>query len=791
MLAESVLSLTVLLAVGFLATRVAKAFRLPHSVFLVLLGVAAGAIVQQWHWSALEDLSRHFPEIILFVLLPPLVFESAYNLPVRDLRRDLVPVSALAVVGLLLSTTLVGAGLHFAFGIGLLPALVFGALISATDPLAVVSLFKEIGAPRRLNTLVEGESLLNDGTAIVLFRVLTAAMAMPVVDGSLFATGVAQFFKVAFGGLAVGVVLALAISLLMKAVTRSPSAQLGLTVAFAYLSFLLAEHVLHVSGVMATMVVGLYIGSRARLELSKEALHGMHHLWEFLSLTANSVVFFAVGLTVDLSILAGSLGLIPGTIAIVYVSRALSVALTLLPVNFLKVANPIGWAYQAVLIWGGLRGGIALGLVLLLPDSFELKQLFLALATSVVLSTLFVNALTVAPLMRALGLDRLDPRDQKFFDRTLALAHEEALRPVREACDAGVLSRGLLDERAAQASALVDPDPHFSVRYLLLTERKIYDERLEDGILSKRAYEALIKQVNRRLEAFDSGGMKALEEYPFDFERRGFGFHALSARLGRRHYAQAARLSLRFEVILNLSFGVEEAAASMDQPELRALASRWSDRIRERVEQFYRVYPDYGAAVQALFVANTVKAVSDRTIHRLHCAAVVSAAVLAKVEEELEHEHDEAAESARALLDPGTEYLLSRVPILRGLPRNVIGDLASRAKLRTVVTGDILAREGEEGDSLFLVVAGIFGIHSAGFPPGMRPRLFAGDFFGEMAFVFRRPRNATVTAEIPGEVVEISRASFDALIEKYPSVGERVREVARERQRLDEAARVA
>src|SRR5262249_51568591 len=151
-----------------------------------------------------HDWGESFAETILYVLLPPLIFESAYNINYGDLRRDLVPIAGLSVFGLLLSCALVGWGLHLTIGLALIPAFIFGALISATDPVAVVALFREVGVPRRLATLVEGESLLNDGTAIVLFRVMEGLLATGAVTVGVGLHGAGEFVLVALGGVAVG-----------------------------------------------------------------------------------------------------------------------------------------------------------------------------------------------------------------------------------------------------------------------------------------------------------------------------------------------------------------------------------------------------------------------------------------------------------------------------------------------------------------------------------------------------------------------------------------------------------
>ncbi len=406
-MSEIVFIVMALLLAGFVATRISFLLRIPHSVFLVVLGVAAGLVLHN-HPAISPNLPRllHkiFPELVFFVLLPPLVFDSSFHLDLGWLKKDLTALATLAIISLLLSTILIGWGLHHVFDLDLIACLTFGALISATDPVAVVALFKEVGAPLRLTTLVEGESLLNDGTAIVLFRTLIAASVAVELSPSVWGWSIVQFFLVAGGAVLVGIVVTVAVVMLLKFASQSSAAQLGITVCAAFLSFILADHFLHVSGVIATMVVGLGVGRHARREFSKASLEGMQHVWDFLGLAANTLVFFTVGLSVDPHLLRISLNYIPLTLLIVYLARAFSIFTVIPVVNRVRKKEPISFAYQVVLFWGGIRGGLALGLVLMLPESFAHRELFIALALSVVFSTLFVNALTTG---RVMGLVKL------------------------------------------------------------------------------------------------------------------------------------------------------------------------------------------------------------------------------------------------------------------------------------------------------------------------------------------------------------------------------------------------
>ncbi|NDG35635.1 MAG: hypothetical protein EBX57_10465 [Betaproteobacteria bacterium] len=245
-MADAVLIIVAVLGIGFVATRLSEWMRLPHSVFLVVLGLAAGWALRSLDPAFITPLTANFPEIILYVLLPPLIFESAYNIDLKALQRDLVPVTALAVVGLILSTIMVGWGIHWGLAIALMPALLFGALISATDPVAVVALFKEVGAPKRLNLLVEGESLFNDGTAIVAFTALLGLLSVSTVTSEHIGQALVRFLLVFFGGVAIGGVIALLLSPVVH-FCRNGTAQIGLTIVGAYVSFIVADHFLHLS----------------------------------------------------------------------------------------------------------------------------------------------------------------------------------------------------------------------------------------------------------------------------------------------------------------------------------------------------------------------------------------------------------------------------------------------------------------------------------------------------------------------------------------------------------------
>jgi len=829
----SVAVLMGLLGLGFLGTRIASALRIPHSVLLVIIGIAAGSIMRTISGAPVDSLVGQFPDIILYVLLPPLVFESAYNFDFHEFKRDLAPIASLAIIALIVSTILVGLGLSTFLGLPLVPCLVFGALISSTDPVAVVALFKEIGAPKRLTGLVEGESLLNDGTAIVMFRVMLGFMAVPVFNAAAVAAGVLQFVVVAAGGVLVGLAIAAVISLVLRLTASSASAQLGLTVVAAYLSFLVADHVFHVSGVISTMTVGLFLGSRARLTLGKEALQGMGHVWEFMALAANIIVFFGVGLTIDPGALWKGLAFLPATLAIIYVVRFLSVFTVVPAVNATKAAKPVSAAYQAVLSWGGLRGGLAMALVLTLSADFPFKQLFLALAAAIILSTLLVNALTIKPLMHLLKVDRLNPLDEGFYLKTLDLLGQSVFDPLVRAAKGGSISSALVEEKRAdfrkgieesaraighESTASEEVDLMFGLYSLLLFEKRYYDEAMENGIISRQAYVRLCRSVMDRKLELEQEGREGLEKHDFGaYNRRTFrrslrragerlfgpsmailslglekhDFGAYNRRTFRRSLRRAgerlfgpsmAILSLGLEIPLHRLFAIQDAEEKSSRPEAKALARRWCEVVREEIAEFYAYYPNYGIGLQSAFIADTVRAASTSTIDELTEAAIISGAVSARALQNVASRHSRAAAEARILLKPSVEYLLGRVPLFRKLPPEVLAGIARKARRIVVAQGSEVVREGAGGSSFFLVTAGFVEVVSdALLRQGIRPKLFIGDYFGEMSLVFNRPRTATVVAARASELVEIGQAEFEEILKDFPELRAEIREMAEKR----------
>ncbi len=376
----------------------ARHLKIPYTVALVLAGLGLGAtrIIEGVHLTK---------DLLFSVFLPGLVFEAAYHLKLSELRDNAWAVLALAVPGVLVAigatATLLVTSASFAdvaSGLGWSHALVFSALIAATDPIAVVALFKSLGAPRRLALLVEAESLVNDGTSIVLFSIVYAAVGG---GGISVAAGLLEFFEVVGCGLAIGAAVGFAVSHLIGRID-DPMLEITLTTIAAYGSFVAAEE-FHFSGVIATVTAGTLCGNYgAARGMSPASRLAVESFWRYLAFALNSLVFLLIGLEVRVSHLLAEWRPILLAFAAVIGGRALVVFLASALLR--RTTEAIPWRWSVVLTWGGLRGALSMVLALSVDPEFPHREIIVTMTFGVVLLSIVIQGITMEPLLRALGL---------------------------------------------------------------------------------------------------------------------------------------------------------------------------------------------------------------------------------------------------------------------------------------------------------------------------------------------------------------------------------------------------
>jgi CPA1 family monovalent cation:H+ antiporter len=509
-LPSALLQVSILLAAAVVIGLLAQRINIPLTVVLAVAGLLVSEL-------GAEDLAitglltgEGFKELLVNLFLPILIFEAALALSTREFMRNLVAIGALATVALAISAALVGLGLYFGLGISLAAALLFGALISATDPVAVVAVFRDVGVSRRLLTIVEGESLLNDGVAIVLYNILlVAAIGVPMTA----AEGAVEFVTVSAGGLLIGAVIGTAAVMFLSVLQRLPAA--ALSVAVAYGSFVLAE-VLEVSGVMATVAAGVTMGGMLESRAEHSVRDLLHELWDALGFIANALLFLFIGLALDFDLIVENIGAIGIALAAVLVSRPLAVIpLVILLERWARIPK-VGQRNSAVVVWGGLRGGVALALALALPEELgDTRDLFIALTGGVVLATLLVNATTISFVVHYLRLDRPSQADEYLGALARLLAVQAARERLKTLGFEDELVKAHLSVAEADAKdqllrSHLSPEEEVDVLTLrgLHIERETYQSLSDAGLLRPIAARTLMQEIDDEIEEVELGDLR-------------------------------------------------------------------------------------------------------------------------------------------------------------------------------------------------------------------------------------------------------------------------------------------
>lgn len=519
----------VLLLIASLVGMGARRLRLPYTLALVVAGLVLGFV----NLEPIEGMQLT-PELLMLLFLPPLLFEAAFHLSIVEFRRNVVQILFLAVPGVAVAVTLTAllayAGIHLT---GLEPrftlgaAFLFAAVISATDPISVLALFKEFGAPRRLYLLVEGESLVNDGVAVVIFGIVLTILGLPDLHGDtvalsgggeIVAYALVTLVKTGIGGVLVGALVGAIMSLVTRHVDDH-LIEITLTSVVAWGSFLVAEE-LHVSGVLSTVTAGMVVGSfGTRYGMSATTRMAVNDFWAYMGFLSNSFIFLLIGLELESSSLFAQLPMIIIGFSCVVLGRA-GLVYGLGPlVDRFSDAIPRSWRH--VMVWGGLRGSLSMVLVLGLPPDLAYRDLLVTLVFGVVAGSLFLQGMTVAKLMARLGLASTMQAGQKQYEvaRGAGLASAHALHAAEELHKEGLLDhttfdrlatwyRERRDSKQAEARSLAGdterPERMLEgVKTLAAAEREWIRHAAQSGVLSVTAANDLNAAIDDRIQNLD------------------------------------------------------------------------------------------------------------------------------------------------------------------------------------------------------------------------------------------------------------------------------------------------
>ncbi|EFW93325.1 Na+/H+ antiporter [Haladaptatus paucihalophilus DX253] len=503
---------------------VAKVGRFPYTIALLLAGLAVSILGINIDITLTHDL-------ILLVLLPPLLFEGAATTDLDSFRENLVPVLVLAVPGLIVSILVLGVLGHYAFGYPLLLATLFAAMILPTDPVSVLALFEELGAPERLSVLVEGESLLNDGVGVVVFSALFALISQTppntdlseLISPEVIAETGLEIVVASLGGLLVGLAAGYLIYRVMVNLDEHMT-EIVLTLILAYGSFLLAEHYFHVSGVIATVTAGLLIGNRgAEYAMSPQTKISVFNTWDTAAFLVNTLIFVLIGAKTPIHQMVDNWQLIAIAIVLAIFVRALTVYPFTAAVNRFS-RRDIPFSYQHVMVWGGLHASIPIALVLGLPGDFPNISELRSMVFGVAAFSLVVQGLTMSNL-----LDRLDivtrTETEELYELLLgrARAVDSALDAAERLHDRGDLPTDVYEDFRGEyrhekedlntaISRLLRENPELRREELLVGERRVLKQEksaimdaTHSGVISDDIGERLLEEVDLKLDRVDTG----------------------------------------------------------------------------------------------------------------------------------------------------------------------------------------------------------------------------------------------------------------------------------------------
>lgn len=803
------------------AEPLAARLRVPMSVILAVLGVLIGVGALFFLRTELTDALNPVAEAILglpirsnvflYVFLPTLLFQATLGMNLRRMLDDWVPIFVLAIVAVVVATLFVGYALSWASALPLAACLLIGAIVSTTDPSAVVTIFRSISAPRRLARIIEGESLLNDAAAIALFGVFMGFVMLGVPDPDIGAA-IARFPLLIAGGALTGWVAARVAVWVMALFERHERAQISISVALPYLAFIIAEQSIGASGVIAVVAAGLTLNLTGPGRLPPQAWANLREIWDLLAYWSGALIFILAALLIPRLLeeaRPGDFVLIVVVVVAALAARAV-ILFGLLPLMArLRASPPVETPFRVAILWGGLRGAVTLALALAVTESLrvpiEVKRLVGILATGFTLFTLIVQGTTLRLVIGRLGLDRLSPIDEALSRQVVAVSLQTVREDLARTNENYELTREIvrseaksfgerLDEavKTAEDSADILDRDRITLGLIALAghERDSILLRVRDRTISTRMAEQVLSDAERLIEGARTSGRNGYQRAARRSVAYGRAFQAavlLQRRLGIS--GPLARLTAdRFELLLSQRLVLRDLDSFIDRRIRRIHGRRVADLLHEllarRVEALETAleglrlqYPGYAEELERKFIRRTALRLEEREYTAMREDGLIGAEVHSALMQDIAARR--TAAEARPRLDIAIQRaeLVRQFPLFADLDEAALKRLGRALQTRYVNAGEIVLRKDGAVGRVHFIASGAVELETA----GQSWRLGRGEMFGQMAILSNRARRAEVRAIAPSTLLVLDQDRFRRLLERSPTLQEAVRASAEKR----------
>lgn len=798
--------------------------RLPYTVVLaiigVLIGIGAASLSSDTAISdpltdplaAAERLEVAIrANVFLYVLLPTLLFQVSLGLNLRRMADDWVPILVMAVMAVVVSTFAIGLALLPFTELSLVACLLLGAIVATTDPSAVVSIFRNIAAPQRLTRLVEGESLLNDAAAIALFGFFLTFVMLGVPNPTL-QDALVGFPTMILGGLGIGWVLGRVCLTVLTWLGRFALAQISLSVALPYITYLVADQVFGVSGVVAVVMAGMTLNYLGPGRLSPTNWTNLRELWDVLAHWAGALIFLLAALLVPR--LLGDVRLYDLFLILVVVVAATSARLfmlyAILPLlTMVRLSPRVDRPYRVAILWGGLRGAVTLALALAVSENFrvpvEVKRDVGILATGFTLFTLLVQGTTLRRVISYLGLDRLAPIDRALSSQVIAVALQNVREEVAETARAHDLTHDIVRSEAKRFAARLDsaiekaeaaddiPDrDRITLGLVALAgrERDMILESFREQLLSPRLVEQMLSDADRLIERTRAGGReeyRAAGRLSLAQGRRALLANILHSRL-RISGPLALLTADRFELLLNQRFVLRDLHSYIETKIRRIHGRRVADLLHELLRRredeteaaldgLRLQYPGYAEKTERRFLRRIALRLEEREYDILLADGIIGAELHTTLQQGLATARHEA--DLRPHLDLAVQKsdLVRQFPLFTDMDDDSRKRLARALRTRYVQPGDVLRRKRDTPREVCFIATGAVEIETA----GHRLRLGRGDMFGQLSLLSRQTPRAQVTAISHSTLLVLDEPRFRRLLKRSQSLRDAVLKSAEKR----------